>query len=118
MSEQDSNSDCAVTGFEFIVSVGMNGRDKEDAIKNLKEIMPECPYYITTIAPDQYIQARMDEAGKKQGENTDNGQLYEFYKGQFLAFREILKPEIYGKDAKIDKEDEKKKEAEKEWMKK
>jgi len=110
MSEQDSNGDCAVTGFEFIVSVGMNGKDKEDALKNLNKIMPECPYYVTGIAPDQYIQARMDEASKKQGENTDNGQLYEFYKGQFLAFREILKPEIYGKGVKLTKEQEAEKE--------
>lgn len=99
MSEQDNNGDCAIKGFEFIVSVGMNGRDKEDAIKHLKEIMPECPYYITTIAPDQYIQARMEEASKLMGENTDNGQVYEYYKGRFLAFREILHPDIYGKDA-------------------
>ena len=105
MSEQDNNLNCAVKGFEFIVSVGMNGSNKEDAIKNLKEIMPECPYYITTIAPDQYIQARMEEASKLMSEHTGNGQAYEYYKGRFLAFREILKPEIYGKDVKeVDKE--------------
>jgi len=98
MSEQDSNGDCAVTGFEFIVSVGMNGKDKEDALKNLNEIMPECPYYVTGIAPDQYIQARMEEASKLMGDNTGNGQVYEYYKGRFLAFREILQPEIYDKE--------------------
>lgn len=57
------------------------------------------------IATDEYIENRMKEAGDKMGKHTDNGQLYEFYKGQFLAFREILKPEIYGKDVKeVDKE--------------
>lgn len=56
------------------------------------------------IATDEYIEARMEEASKLMGEHTDNGQLYEFYKGRFLAFREILKPEIYGKDVKeVDK---------------
>lgn len=35
-------------------------------------------------------------AGKQMHESTHNGQLYEFYKGQFLAFREILYPETYG----------------------
>ena len=63
-------------------------------------------------ANDEYIKARMNEAGKKQGENTDNGQVYEFYKGQFLAFREILEPEIYGKDAKITKKEEEEKKEE------
>ena len=112
MSEQDSNDlECPVTGFEFIVSIGVNGHDKEDAIKNLNEMMPHCPYYITTIAPDQYIEARMEEASKLMGEHTGNGQAYEYYKGRFLAFREILKPEIYGKDAKLtEKEEEEKKE--------
>ena len=42
----------------------------------------------------------MTVASKQMGENTGNGQLYEFYKGQFLAFREIMYPETYGKDAK------------------
>ncbi len=57
------------------------------------------------IATDEYIKNRMAIASKQMGENTDNGQLYEFYKGQFLAFREILQPEIYGRDAKeVDKE--------------
>ncbi len=57
------------------------------------------------IATDEYIKNRMVIASKQMGENTDNGQLYEFYKGQFLAFREILQPEIYGKDVKeVDKD--------------
>jgi len=40
---------CVVTGFEFIVSIGVNGHNEEDAIKNLKEMMPECPYFITPL---------------------------------------------------------------------
>ena len=52
------------------------------------------------IATDEYIERRMKEAGDLMGKHTDNGQLYEFHKGQFLAFREILHPEIYGRDAK------------------
>jgi len=51
-------------------------------------------------ANEEYIKMRMAVASKQMGENTGNGQLYEFYKGQFLAFREILQPEIYGRDAK------------------
>ncbi len=54
------------------------------------------------IATDEYIENRMKEAGDKMGKHTDNGQLYEFHKGQFLAFREILHPETYGKDVKVD----------------
>ena len=52
-------------------------------------------------ANDEYIKTRMEQAGKKMGENTHNGQLYEYHKGQFLAFREILEPETYG-DKKYD----------------
>ncbi len=59
------------------------------------------------IATDEYIENRMAIAGKQMGENTDNGQLYEFYKGQFLAFREILHPETYGRDAPEPKKEEK-----------
>jgi len=51
-------------------------------------------------ANDEYIKTRMEEAGKKMGESTHNGPLYEYHKGQFLAFREILKPETYGVNRK------------------
>lgn len=40
-----------------------------------------------------YAQQRMEESSELMGKNTDNAQLYEYHKGQFLAFREILKPE-------------------------
>ena len=49
------------------------------------------------IANEEYIKARMAIAGTQMHESTHNGQLYEFYKGQFLAFREILEPETYGR---------------------
>ncbi|HEC63960.1 MAG TPA: hypothetical protein ENI23_01555 [bacterium] len=60
-------------------------------------------------ATEDYIKSRMEEAGKLQGENTDNGQLYEFHKGQFLAFREVLDPEHYGRNVKLTEKQELKK---------
>jgi len=97
--------ECPVTGFEFMIEIGMNGHDAEEAKKSLEEIMPEAPYFFTGVATTSYIEKQMKEAGEKMGEHTDNGQLYEFYKGQFLAFREILQPEVYGKDAKVDEKE-------------
>ena len=47
----------------------------------------------------EYAKERMDEASKLMSANTGIGSLYEYHKGQFLAFREILHPEIYGKYA-------------------
>jgi len=46
----------------------------------------------------------MKEAGDKMHEHTGNGQLYEFYKGRFLAFREILYPNTYGDTKEAEKE--------------
>ncbi|NIU00377.1 MAG: hypothetical protein GWN01_05390, partial [Nitrosopumilaceae archaeon] len=40
---------------------------------------------------------RMKESLEKMGKNTGNSNVYEFYKGQFLAFREAMLPEVYGK---------------------
>ena len=48
------------------------------------------------IANEEYIKLRMSIAGDQMSASTSNAQLYEFYKGQFLAFREVLEPEIYG----------------------
>ncbi len=56
------------------------------------------------IATKTYIKRRMKEAGDKMRENTSNGQLYEFYKGRFLAFREILYPDTYGDTKEAEKE--------------
>ena len=74
MSEQDSHLNCVVTGFEFIVSIGVNGHDEEDAIKNLKEMMPECPYFITPLKNsdvntyDELIKILLNHCGET-GEN-------------------------------------------------
>jgi len=38
----------------------------------------------------EYAKLRMKEASTLMSENTENGQLYEFHKGQFLAFREVI----------------------------
>lgn len=108
MSEQDSNNDgggikCVVKGFDFVVEIGMNGSYKKDAKYQLNRIMPDIPWHITECATEQYIKRRMNEAGKLMGENTGNGSLYEYHKGQFLAFREIMYPDTYGKDVKVDK---------------
>ena len=41
---------CCVTGYEFIVSIGVNGHNEEDAKKNLDKMLENlCPYHITPI---------------------------------------------------------------------
>lgn len=40
----------------------------------------------------KYAKYKMKEAGELMSKNTDNGQLYEFHKGQFLAFRQVVDP--------------------------
>ena len=99
--------ECNVKGFDFVAELGMNGHDEKDAKYQLNRMMPDIPWHVTNCATEQYIKRRMNEAGKLMGESTGNGQLYEYHKGQFLAYREILYPDIYGKD---DKKDEKEKE--------
>lgn len=37
----------------------------------------------------KYANQRMKEASKLMSDNTGNGLLYEYHKGQFLAFREM-----------------------------
>ena len=44
------------------------------------------------MTPIEYAQEQMKISGKLMGENTDNGQLYEFHKGQFLAYRKVADP--------------------------
>ena len=44
------------------------------------------------MSDEEYAKQRMKESSKLMGRNTDDGQLYEFHKGQFLAFREIIDP--------------------------
>ncbi len=67
---------CVVTGFELLVCIGVNGHDKEDAIKNLKEMVPVCPYSITPITREdintyheliKILQNYCGETGKNEG---------------------------------------------------
>ena len=44
------------------------------------------------MGTEEYAKLRMEESGKLMHENTGNGQLYEYYKGQFLAFRQVVDP--------------------------
>lgn len=102
MSDQDS---CPITGYEFMIEIGMNGHNEEEAKKNIDDILGDlCPYFLTGTATKKYIERRMKEAGDKMGENTDNGQVYEYYKGRMLAFREILHPDTYGDTKEADPE--------------
>lgn len=96
--------ECPITGYEFIVEIGMNGHNEEEAKKTLSEQMPEVPFFFTGMATKSYLERRMKEAGDKMGEHTDNGQQYEYYKGRFLAFREILFPNVYGDTKEDEKE--------------
>ena len=41
------------------------------------------------------VELLMKESGELMGKNTNNAQLYEFHKGQFLMARQILFPEKY-----------------------
>ena len=49
-------------------------------------------YYLLNndMTPKEYAQEQMEISGKLMGENTDNGQLYEYHKGQFLAYRKVV----------------------------
>jgi len=47
---------------------------------------------------DEYAKRRMDEASKMMKATTNRSSTYEFNKGQFLAFREIVNPQ-YRKEA-------------------
>lgn len=48
------------------------------------------------IANEEYIKKRMKFASERMSASVLSARLFEFHKGQFLAFREILEPEIYG----------------------
>ena len=97
--------ECPITGYEFVIEMGMNGHNESEAKRNLDRMMPDVPYFFTDTATKTYIKRRMKEAGDKMGEHTDNGQQYEYYKGRFLAFREILYPNDYGDTKESDKDE-------------
>lgn len=88
---------CCVTGYEFMVEIGSNGHNKEEAKEYLKKYLSEVPAFFTDTATKSYIERRMKESGERMSANIQSAKLYEYYKGQFLAFREILEPEHYGR---------------------
>ena len=97
MPEQDSNLNCAVRGFEFIVSIGMNGSDKEDAtdmnviddhLRVLQSRLTDLKGELSYIAEGKDEQNRDPEAPTKfsdEGEPTIPGILHMVNKANIHA---------------------------------
>lgn len=69
--------------------------DNEGAVETLERIIRKANAL-------EYAKQRMEISGKLMHENTDNGQLYEFYKGQFLAFRQVIDRLLLGNSRNLD----------------
>ncbi|HEC63961.1 MAG TPA: hypothetical protein ENI23_01560 [bacterium] len=86
MAAEQNNLQCAVTGFEFLVSIGVNGHDREDALNNLKKITSEFPCCITSMTKDDVdtYNKLIEVLSKHCGETGEN-------EGAFETFNRLLK---------------------------